>query len=413
MTGTRAVLLAVLLVPLAGTQTPPAPAPDPQTAQALSRGNRIAEAVSTVTSTAVSPLLGVSVLGAYEYYRTPPPRRPALPAYAQPLFFIPVIVLVVLIFAKEVVGSAAPLLKKPLDAVEVLLLNKASLLLIGFPVVVHEVARMLGFASFGAIFAAFEPVAYAQSAPAATGIAQTGEGALAVLLVILGSGLMYAVWVVGHAIDVLVLLSPFPMVDLVLKAFRVAVFGVVAGLTILDPRLAALVSAFVILISLLLAGWATRLLIFGAAYSWDLIATLILGSFHKPKPGEPLIGFTACKISGVPKRTLVRLRRREDGGLELGCRRWAIGPEKRVDLSAAASYEIGAGLLYPSLIETAERSSRYKLLVRLLPRYRRSEQDMAESLALKGVRDIRRPGALDSLWGWVREEGPAQYNVPS
>ena len=47
-------------------------------------------------------------------------------------------VLVILVMLKDTVGSAAPLLKKPLDAIEVLVVNKAALLFAVFPVVWHE-----------------------------------------------------------------------------------------------------------------------------------------------------------------------------------------------------------------------------------------------------------------------------------
>jgi len=53
-------------------------------------------------------------------------------------------VLLVLIFIKETFGGFAPLIKKPLDAIEVLLVNHASLVLIVFPVVMNQVARVMG-----------------------------------------------------------------------------------------------------------------------------------------------------------------------------------------------------------------------------------------------------------------------------
>lgn len=47
---------------------------------ALERGQRVARAVATVTGTAISPLFGVCVLGAYTYVNTPPRGR-ALPPF--------------------------------------------------------------------------------------------------------------------------------------------------------------------------------------------------------------------------------------------------------------------------------------------------------------------------------------------
>jgi len=309
----------------------------------------------------------------------------------------------------------APLVKKPLDALEVLMLNKASLFLIGLPVVIHESARLLGFASLLDIAALLEPVAYAQSGGAAgagtSGLATAGNVLLATLLVVSGCVLTFTVWVVGHAIDVLVLLSPLPFVDIVLKGLRAAACGTLALLTVVEPRLGLLVSAIVVVICALLAGWATRLLFFGAIFSSDLLRTMLFSGYHKPRPGEALAGFTAKPIGDIPRRAYVHVARREDGGLELRHRRWFIGPERTVPLRADSGYDIGVGLFQPSLIETQDRSHRYTIQVRLLPRYRKSEQKLASMLGVKGVRDIRFGPGLDSLWSWLKDDSESSMGM--
>ena len=75
----------------------------------LERGQRVARAVATVTGTAISPLFGVCVLGAYTYVKTPPPNRAELPFYCSPVFWIPMAVLVILSHAQghRGVGRAA------------------------------------------------------------------------------------------------------------------------------------------------------------------------------------------------------------------------------------------------------------------------------------------------------------------
>src|SRR5260370_9772177 len=108
----------------------------------LERGQQIARAVATVTGTAISPLFGVCVLGAYTYLKAPPAGRASLPFYCSPVFWIPLAVLVTLVMLKDTVGAAAPLLKKPLDAIEILVVNKAALLFAVLPVVWHEAAAV-------------------------------------------------------------------------------------------------------------------------------------------------------------------------------------------------------------------------------------------------------------------------------
>ncbi len=109
------VLIAVVLLASAQTTEPD------ETTQTLKSGETVTKALTTVTSTAISPLLGVSVMGAWQYYKTPGPQRAQLPFFQRPYFWAPIMVLLVLIFIKDTFGGFAPLIKKPLDAIEVLL----------------------------------------------------------------------------------------------------------------------------------------------------------------------------------------------------------------------------------------------------------------------------------------------------
>src|ERR1017187_6394421 len=141
------VLIAVVLLAAGQTAEPD------ETTQTLKSGETVTKALTTVTSTAISPLLGVSILGAWQYYKTPGPQRAQLPFFQRPYFWAPIMLLLVLILIKDTFGGFAPLIKKPLDAIEVLLVNHASLILIVFPVVMNQVARVVGFSSLKGLFA--------------------------------------------------------------------------------------------------------------------------------------------------------------------------------------------------------------------------------------------------------------------
>ncbi len=70
------------------------PKDDDQQAQtALNSGEKVSTALATVTSTAISPLVGVCVIGAWQYYHTPKTQRDHLPLIQKPKFWIPVIIL--------------------------------------------------------------------------------------------------------------------------------------------------------------------------------------------------------------------------------------------------------------------------------------------------------------------------------
>lgn len=382
---------------LLGQQTP-APAKDPAP-QVLDRGAAIATAVGTVTSTAISPLAGVCALGIWEYWKTPEDKRAGLPFWALPVFWIPIAILLVLILLKDSVGSVAPLLKKPLDAAEVLVVNKAAVLLAAFPVVFHAVARAFGKGSIGELFAALDSVVYASSGP---GSGPPGDQALALALAAAGAATTFVVWMVWHAFDVLVLLSPFPLVDLALKLVRVAAFAALAGLTLWSPWLSLGVSAVVILISILLVGWACRMLVFGTIVSWDLLGVMALGLREVPKPGDGLRAFTDRRIHGLPKRTCGVLRRAEDGRLEFRYRSFGLAPRK-LTLEHAGAYEAGRALLMPAVLQ-AEKD-KHRVLFRLAPRYVKSEDQVRETLGFAAVRDIRWGAGFREFWRWMVDEG--------
>src|SRR5262245_13612698 len=135
-----------LLLLAAFPQPPPEAATPPRPTNPLLK-YPLYQAVSSLTAVAISPLLGVCVLGVSEYVRMAHEDRGKLPSYATPWFTVPAGILLVLILVKDTTGAHAPLMQKALDASEVLIVNKASLLVIGLPVVFHQVARVVGFDS--------------------------------------------------------------------------------------------------------------------------------------------------------------------------------------------------------------------------------------------------------------------------
>jgi hypothetical protein len=395
------VLLLVALPAIAATESgagqPPA-APE----IVLSRGERISSAIATITSTAISPLLGVCLLGIYDYTRTPAAQRAALPFYGRPYFWIPIGILLILIFLKDSIGSTAPLLKKPLDALEVLMLNKASLILLAFPVMLQQVAKLMGVKSIGGLalllIRAVEPVAHAADL---SPIASAGHAALAAVLVAAGFFVTFVVWLLGHSVDVLALLSPFPFVDLLLKGLRSATLLLVAGTELIDWRFGLAISLVVIGVSVLMFSWALRLAILGALFAWDLIRLMFLGRRPALDVQAPVLGFTAGKIRGLPRQTFGKLTRDANGILEFRYRRLSFGPTRLIRLDDAVDYELGRGLLYPSVVLPYEKGSKHIINFRLLPRYLGSESGVRATLGLGGIRDIRFTRGMRAFWRWA------------
>jgi hypothetical protein len=386
------------------------------TTTSLSRGQQISGAVATVTGVSVSPLVGVCVLGAWEHYRTPRPEREKLPLYTRPVFWIPIGVLLILILIKDTVGGFVPLVKKPLDAAEVLLVNKASLVLVAFPVLFHQVARLMGAQSLSDALAllagSVRTVVYA-AGPEGSALHTAGHVALGIVLLAVGSVTVVVVWMVGHAFDVLALVCPFPFLDLLLKGFRNAILVALAVTTAIDWKLGLAASLALILVCLALAGWAYRLLVFGVRFSWDLLRVLLTQWRRVPSPDKPILAFAARGMARIPRRTYGKLSRDSEGALVFQCRRFGVGPGRGLRLGNASEYEVGKGLLYPSLVSLNADRTKYRLMFRLLPRYVGSEGAVQACLGLAGVRDIRWSRGLLSFWQWVTGDSEEAAQVPA
>lgn len=373
--------------------------------QELRSGEKISTALATVTSTAISPLVGVSVMGVWHYYHTPRAQRDQLPLIQKPKFWIPIIVLLVLIFIKDTFGGFAPLIKKPLDAAEVLFVNHAGLVLIAFPVVLNQVARVMGFQSLRGLFAFVlsEPVVYAATAQT-SGVHHAFTVATAVLYTLVGLAVTFAVWLVGHSFDVLAMISPFPFLDFLLKTIRNIVFAVLAITALVSPHLGLLLSLGLIVFSFLIFGWALRTAVFGTVFALGLLRVLLFEAQDKPNPGESVPAFST-RVRNVPRRTYGRLNTGQDGTLMFGYRRLLVGPEKKVLVGKASSFEVGQGIFSPSVIEPIESAGKHRVVFRLLPTHRGAEELVRACLKLAQVRDIRFTKGIRSFWKFVTESG--------
>jgi hypothetical protein len=339
--------------------------------------------VSTVTSTAISPLFGVCLLGIYQYVHTPEDKRDTLPFYSKPSFWITIGVLLLLVLLKDTIGAAAPLLKKPLDAVGVLVLHKASLILIAFPVMLHQIAGLTAVQS--ALSNTLDPVVYAADFGTA---ASAGHFAAVGLSLIAGAIITIIMWTIGHGVDVLCLLSPFPLLDVLLKGLRnTVVLGLVVA-TVLSPRTGLAASLVLIVLGTLLFSKALRLSIMGSYFAWDL---LLLIAFRRRATGDKaggVVGFSTGHVAGLPKHTLGRLTCGENGNLEFRYRILGFGPRRRHPMDKVEGYRIGRGLLYPSVFVPGPGTTRRQVKFRLPPRYKGAEEGVCAALGAVGVEDL-------------------------
>jgi MFS family permease len=374
------------LLPIqAGAAADALPAADPPGQQPP--GVAAAQALSTITGVAISPLLGVSAVGAWKYWHSAPAQRVNLPWYAQPWFWIPGLLLVGLVALKDLWGTGLPpVLKKPLDVAE-MLENKLSALLVAglFVPLIASVFR---------------------STPNTAPAAWLAEGHLALwdpsvvvnwLVVPAALVAFGVVWLVGHVVHVLILLSPWGVVDAALKLARLSVMVGLAVVATVAPYAGAALSLVLIVICWCLAGWAFRLMILGWVFAMDLV-TLRHRRFKPLATGNR--AFLACPVGQTPIRTLGRLRRDPLGQLVLDYRPWLVLPQRTQTLPPG-QYVVGRGLLFPELRLIHAASSRTMLW--FPPRYRGHEEELARLYELTGVQDVGWLRGLAAVKRWLRQ----------
>ena len=351
----------------------------------------VATAISTITGIAISPLLGTSAYGAYQWFTAPDDRaRAALPWFAQWTFWVPALLLVGVCAAKDTLGTVVPAgLKKPLDVLETLENKVSGLVAAGavVPLTMDTVTRL----AFGAKTSAVLPELGSSGLAMIHVATFDASRLLDVLTVPFGLAVFVVVWLASHAINVLILLSPWGAIDAALKSARTALLGVITLTAALNPWVGAALSLVVIVIAYLVAGWAFRLTCFGSVFCWEFLSGR-KARFRPAADGNRL--FSGGALTGVPIRTYGRLQRTPQGALEFVYRPWLVlAPRTAPVPGAPGSLAVGAGAFFSEVIAAGDVT-----LFTLPPRYRGHEEELARLAGLGGVRPI----GLRKAWHQLR-----------
>lgn len=393
------LVLGLSLALLAAAASAQAPMPtrdttrDTHAIKLLSDAERLAKSISSVVGTAISPLVGIGLIGSWGWLYASEAARPELPWYNQPWAWGSVMLLVLLVALKDTLGGLLPLAKKPLDALE-LIENKLSAL-VALPIVIHAFMGGMSVqdrASAGKALSSLVPVAHASG-----GAAAAIDGASIGVIAVLSAIVFVVVWMTGHVVNVLVLLSPFGLLDSLLKLARFAILGAVFATAALHPALGVVTSLAVVIVSLVLFGWSFRFTTLGT-----LMAVDVLSGRHDDPALERrgLRVFTCAGHPALPVRTMGRIRRDGDV-LEFRYRPLLVLPGRVLHLPLPpARYEIGQGLLTPTLVEP-RGDGNYALLLRFAPRYRLQVPGLRAKLGAGGVRDLSIHRGLAAMWSFL------------
>jgi len=349
-------------------------------------GVDIAKTLSTVTGVAISPLLGVGAVGCYQYMKAKSPEEKAkLPWFANPLFWLPALLLVAACAAKDCAGIVLPPgLKKPIDALET---------------VEHKISGLVATGAFVPIMVNIIHEANSTAGQPAASLSSLGLAVIDwhnifynVLVTPVAMVAFFIVFLASNALNIVILLSPFGALDAGLKAARTALIGTVAVTAWTNPWVGVAWALLIILFSYLIAGWSFRLSHFGLVFIWDYFT----GRKHRFQPdGTSNAMFLSRKINKVPARTYGKLQRAANGDLILDYRPWLVLP-RRTLIMPAGSYEAGRGLFYSEILRV--EGDYAKTMILLPPRYLGHEEAVAKIYQFAGVRDV----GMRAAWSWFK-----------
>ncbi len=350
-------------------------------------GVEMAALATQITGIAISPLLGVSAVGAWQYFRAETPAaKAALPWFANPSFWLLGLALVgVCAFKDTIATTLPPGWKKPLDVLETVENKFSGLVAAGavIPSLVTLGSKLM-----------LESTAGTTLSPGGLAMIHLGAADLSILLSVLMVPLSIAVfgvvWLASHAINALILLSPWAPIDTALKAARTSLLGLVTATAWIDPVVGSFLSLIIIVIAYLVAGWAFRLTVFATVFCWDFL-TLRKKWFTPATDGNWV--FAAGKLGGVPMRTYGRLVKKPGGGLDFVYSPWHLLPERTAEVPEPGKLAVGQGLFF-SMIDGDDATWFF-----LPPRYRTHEEQLVQVYGFTGVREA----GLRKAWGWIRD----------
>jgi hypothetical protein len=358
------------------------------TSRLLLRGEVIADEISKLTGCAISPILGISVLGAYTYYTTPVEKRDNVPWHAAPQFWVPLLVILFGIILKDSSKVAIPkVVLVPLDAVETLLEKNTSavlaltVMLTSIVGGVVDQAQLTGHTGGGLFLSAAN--AADEAAPhSPAGAAGLIEPAVTAVLVIT---IFIVVWVVSQAFNFLILLSPFSSIDLLLTLSKNTLVVLLLSAFLVHPFAGLLFSLCIILLSIFLFSRSLRFVVFGTLMAIDLLRKKN-GSFEFDT--DTVKAFSGAGLAEVPSMSYGVLRN-VDRTLRFTYRPWFILPARSCHVQEPPeAHHVGKGTLSPVIVREGKKPGQYTTLCRLRPLYASRENTVAQILGLAGVRDL-------------------------
>lgn len=367
-------------------------------------GVKLAEGITQITGVAISPLLGVSCVGAWTYWQTPVDQRVDLAWYCHPYAWGFGFSLLAMCFAKDLFGGiATPLVKKPLDVAE-LFEDKISALIVSVGFVPLLASELLNAAGSSAAAPGPDAALLPSTEGLLAAVPLAGISATSLMLVPVMIVLFLVVWLAGHTINVLIVLSPFSTLDNLLKLTKLGLMAVVAASAMLNPWIGLVVCIPIVITAILIAPWTYRLSIFGSWFGFDLVRFLKIEK-RQAESVERLRSFSSRGFLARPTRTCGRISKSADGTIEFRCRKMGLIATPAISLSSEGLILI-RGLWCPLLLQESSDANGNKKTVPLFtlsPRYRSREDEIAAAFGIVELRDGVVLGGFKATKQWLRE----------
>ena len=365
-------------------------------------GVALAEGITQITGVAISPMLGVCGVGTWRYFTSTPEERLSLPWFCHPLAWGIGLGLLSLCLIKDLVGTAMPaMLKKPLDVIE-LFEGKLSAIIASaafIPFITSEITKH--FAAKGSpVSAGISSALSSEGLAMASPILANAPLLMLSLLLPISLIAFFAVWLTSHSLNVLLLLSPFSILDLLLKAARVFLLGCMGLLYFIQPVIAAILCGILIAMALYLAPRTFRVCVFGTVMSVDFIRSLIWKGAGSGKTRA----FLARQGSPtLAERSFGTLTQNEEGRIHFSSRILLIGPRRNLILPEAGQLSMQKGFIFPSVRVRLAGSEKTDTLLHLLPRHRHDLEAVAATLGIAAIHDHFVGRGVKAASRWMSE----------
>jgi len=346
----------------------------------------LSESISTTTGVAISPLLGMGVLGAWQYFRADETMRETLPWYTAPWIWGICFGIFLLLKSKDTVGAWIPeLVKKPITVLDDLQ-EKASALIVGLAVIPT------------AVLAEFKEMVPETTSDAPVAMAPF----IMPVLIVVGSIVIFMiVWVAFHALSSIKILSPSSMINSAISIVKGAFLAAFALLAALNPWVGLALSIGVIVICAFFFGWAFRWNVIGSLFVKDFFT----GAFNEPlEDGETLKGFSTNHFPDVKPRTYGEIERVGDE-LVFSWKPWLIMPKlkSRISLIDVES-SVRKGVFLPSVTINSRGVDRHRSVFDFRLRYRSQVDEIQNRLQLDTITPSLVLSGIHASWLWIKDQ---------